>query len=195
MKHFRINLEERADGQTAIEEELTFYASLDSAAPLLKANHIEHQEQWQIKIPKSEDNITGGRMRVRKTTQVSDGEVTYVMTIKIKSENGEKETPTPISSDYFDQFSLMATEGMKKTRYDIPIPGREEIWEVDVFYLPDGKKANWVKIDFEFKSDNREVPPLPEGFMSVIPGNTTNPEEQEFIRKLYSELFLTTKTK
>lgn len=195
MRHKTITFEERDDGKTGIEVERTFYARMENLEPLKKASHVEHQEQWQVKIPKTETSINGGRLRVRKTTEEGSGETSYVMTMKIKAENGEQETPTPVSKDFFEQFKSLSQEGMIKTRYDFAIPDREEIWEVDVFYLPNGKKANWVKIDFEFKSDNKEIPPLPEGFVDAISGQSTDEEDQKFIRKLYDELFLTNATK
>ena len=188
-------LEEEATGVTSVETEKVFYASIDSGYVLSKAAEKEHQEQYQIVIPKGDLNIQGGRIRVRATTK-DGGETEYVLTIKTKAEDGENETSQLVSKDIFEQVRLLASNGMIKTRYFFPIEGREERWEVDVFKIQEGyhkdKQANWCKIDYEFiDKTNREIPPFPDGFSDIIAGDTVDPEEKEFIRSLYEDIFIT----
>lgn len=190
-----LSTEERIDGLTEVEREVTYYACLKSLECLKDASHVEHHTQWQIRLPKADPTDPAARMRVRKTTDTQTNEVSYAMTLKVKGAGGELETPTPISEDYYDQFQLVSQEGMRKTRYTFDIPGRNEKWEIDVFYLPDGGRANWVKIDFEFVDDSREVPELPDYFSEVIPGNARSKEDQDFIRTLYSDLFIINRKK
>ena len=194
-KIMQLSLEEDSSGKTNIEDEKVFYARISSFDVLSKADDKEEQEQYLIHVPKSENNLTGGRLRVRATTN-SEGVTEYVQTIKIKTPTHENETSFLVTKDVFDQFVLMASSGMKKTRYFYNIPGRKEKWEVDVFKLQEGelkgKTANWCKIDFEFVDpENRDVPPLPEGFLDCIAGDTTDPEDKEFIGSLYEHIFLT----
>ena len=195
-KIMQLCLEEASDGVTEIEHEKVFYATIESSAILAKASSKEYQEQYQVDIPKTDFNQQGGRIRVRATTK-DDGNPTYVLTIKIKSSDklSDAETSMITTKDQFDQFKLIATNGMVKTRYVYPIPGQTEVWEVDVFPLQSGsskgKNANWCKIDYEFKDPNkREIPPLPDGFNDVIPGDTQDPEERAFITNLYEKIFL-----
>ncbi len=194
-KILQLSLEEESAGITVVEEEKTFYASIDHFDILLKAVDREYQEQYQVTIPKTDENQNAGRMRVRATTK-NNGETEYVQTLKIKADVGENETSHLVTIDVFKQFKLIATNAMLKTRYTFPIEGRKECWEVDVFKFQDGehkgKVANWCKIDYEFKDPtNREIPPLPEGFSDVIAGDTTDQEEKDFIRSLYEKIFLT----
>lgn len=184
-----ISTEEEATGTTAVEKEKVFYARIESMEPLSNyAATSELQEQWQLRIPKTDNNLSEGRIRVRATTTVSG--IQYVQTIKIPTTNGQDETSFEVTQSVFEQFKKLSNDGMIKRRYFIPIEGREEKWEVDVFNLPNGKTANWVKIDFEFKSETIVEPPrVPEFFIDVIPGSTQDPEEREFISTLYSDVF------
>ena len=189
-KILSLAFEEDSSGQTKVEKEKVFYACISSKEILNKAQRIEFHEQYQIKIPKSDSNKIGGRIRVRSTS-VGSGQTEYVLTTKIKGEEGEHETSVLVTADVFNQFKLLSTEGMVKTRYFYDIPGRKEKWEVDVFLLPNGKTSNWCKIDFEFIDlENTTIPPLPEGFTGVIPGDTVEAADKAFIWKLYEEVFL-----
>lgn len=194
-------LEEIADGTTKVEDEVVLYACVKDMSVLSKAESFEDQEQWEIKIwPTSWPRLPNaykqhrGCVRVRKT--VADGKTQYVQTIKSRKDdsNAKDETSFEVTEDVFDQIKQLSSSGMIKRRYIFPIEGRPEKFEVDVFPLPDGKLANWVKIDLEWAPKSaqflRVIPPLPEGFTDVINGNTKEPEEQEFIQKLYNEVFL-----
>lgn len=193
MKKMILALEEEATGKTVIEQELVYYARLESLDTLKAASGSEEQEQWEIRIPKTEKNLSSGRMRVRKTTK--DGNTEYVITTKIKREDGhEMETSVPSTEDAFTQFKLLSDAGMKKTRYFFPVEGRKEQFEVDVFPLADGKTSNWVKIDFEIIDDST-VAPLPEGFLDAISSKSPEKEDKDFIWNLYEKVILVSATR
>jgi CYTH domain-containing protein len=194
MKHILMAtaLEELANGDTVIEDELVFYARLESLGALKNALAVESHEQWEIKCYGNVKSIEPmGCIRVRKTT--IGEQVEYVQTVKTKRPDGAKnETGFAVTESVFDQFKLLATSGMIKKRYTIDIPGRQEKWEVDVFQLKDGRSANWVKIDLEWKqAPDRTIPELPQGFEDVILPSDRSEETREFINTLYKEVFLT----
>lgn len=188
----KLALEEDSSGKTKLEKELVFYARIESPEVFKKANQAltEFQKQFELRIPKSEDNLSAGRIRVRATS-LDNGIFEYVQTTKIKTEGGENETSVKVTEDVFEQFKLLANAGMVKTRYIYDIPDRQEKWEVDVFRLESGALANWVKIDFEFiDMENKTVPELPEGFLDIIPSTSRSKEDQDFIYDLYEKVFL-----
>lgn len=188
----KLALEEDSSGKTKLEKELVFYARIESSEVFKKANQAltEFQKQFELRIPKSEDNLSAGRIRVRATS-LDNGIFEYVQTTKIKTEGGENETSVKVTEDVFEQFKLLANAGMVKTRYIYDIPDRQEKWEVDVFRLESGALANWVKIDFEFiDMENKAVPELPEGFLDIIPSTSKSKEDQDFIYDLYEKVFL-----
>ena len=188
-KFMNISMEETATGKTVVENEKVFYGEIIAPTFLLSAESVEEQEQHQITIEKSDTNL-GGRIRVRATRVLNSSKIEYVQTVKVKMQDGSlNETSIPVSEDIFKQFSLLSNNGMKKTRYIIPIKDRLEKWEIDIFNLPDGSKANWCKIDLEFVSDNTTIPDFPLGFREIIDGDTTDEDDKQFIRKLYTELF------
>lgn len=189
MKSFlSIANEEQSTGITQIEREVVYYARLTDASFLKKASSFEQHEQWQLRIPKTKDNLSDGRMRVRKTT-FPDGKVEYVQTLKLKTYEGEQETSVPVTEDVFSQFKKLSDDGMVKTRYVFDIDGREEKWEVDVFRVPNGKNASWCKIDYEFVTD-APPPELPSVFEDAISNQTTDSVEKAFIATLYSDLYI-----
>ena len=81
-----LNLEERSDGQAGLEKEYVYYARLEDVKVLATATHVEHHEQWEIRIPKTDKNASAMRVRVRKTTDPKspDSAPEYVETKKIK---------------------------------------------------------------------------------------------------------------
>lgn len=183
-----LSQEEQSTGVTQIEREVVFYARLMDASFLKTASSFEHQEQWQVRIPKTANNLSEGRMRVRKTT-TADGKVEYVQTLKLRIKEGEQETSVLVTEDIFEQFKQLSEDGMVKTRYVFDIEGREEKWEVDVFKVPNGNAARWCKIDYEFITDT-PPPELPSVFEDAVCNQTTDPAERELIAKLYSELYI-----
>lgn len=190
-KLFTLALEDDTSGNTQIEKELTFYARIESIAPLMAAaESIVSQDQFQVFMKASGDKKPA-RLRVRATKEHDKTEVEFTQTLKVpRASGGDDETTILISEDFFNEFKKMADSHMEKDRYVIMIPDRVEKWEVDVFYTEDGKPYNWVKVDFEFKSDNSDVPQLPDYLEEVIDGRTTDPKERAFIDELYEKVFL-----
>jgi hypothetical protein len=78
-------LEEASDGKANKEIEKVFYGKLNdlSALNALKGTTIEHHEQWEIDVQRSEHNAGSGKIRIRKTT-FADDRVEYVITTKVK---------------------------------------------------------------------------------------------------------------
>lgn len=208
LKQLLIALEEQATGRATAEQEYVFYAKLSDPSILAKASHAEHHEQWNLKVDKTADNYCSGRIRIRKTEE--NGKVTYVQTTKtpMKPPAGESnlsgvtvpdasqnmlEVGIEVTEDAFKQFKMIADQGMIKTRYTFPIEGTELKFEVDVFHLPSGEKAQWVKIDLEVDQPLESIPPLPEGFSEAILNQKDDQtdEEKQLIRNLYDTVFLT----
>lgn len=202
MRLLKLALEERSDGTALRETEFTFYGKLDDITQLHQARSMEHQEQWEVNIAKTDTNGGKGRIRVRKT--VEEGKSPdYVITVKttLEGTNDEMETPSPTTVDMFDQFKIMSEAGMIKDRYFFPIEGTELVWEVDMFLLPgaapgSGNYAPWCKIDLEVPSRNLRIPTLPMHFTETIMAQESNrtPEEKTHIAQLYEQFFLTKNT-
>lgn len=188
-----VSMEDNASGKAEVELEKVFYAKLLDRNLLSTAREVEHHEQWEIKIPKTDENGGSGRMRVRKTTK-PNAEPEYVLTIKTKHYlGGESEVGNPSSEDAFKQFKLMSPRGMIKTRYVFDIPNLVEKWEVDVFTYPDGSPCDWCKIDLELKTDIRGVPPFPKGLFdetSVLTNGDRNMNAAIIIQELYDTVFI-----
>ncbi|MDD2879755.1 MAG: hypothetical protein PHQ58_04915 [Rhodoferax sp.] len=193
LSFFNVATEDNATGKAEIELEMVFYAKLLDRNLLATAKETEHHEQWEIKIPKTDETASSGRMRVRKTTK-PNSEPEYVLTIKTKHYlGGETEVGNPSSEDAFKQFKAMSPRGMNKTRYVFDIPNRVEKWEVDIFDNPDGTPCDWCKIDLELKSNIREVPAFPVGLFderSVITNNDRSVESHMKIQELYDTVFI-----
>lgn len=208
LKELLIALEEQATGKANHEREYVFYAKLTDPSILEKASHVEEQEQWSIKIDKTDKNYCSGQIRIRRTDD--NGKVSYVQTVKtpikpLQGDTGQSDTSVAdasqnmlevaidASEDAFKQFKLIADQGMIKTRYTFPIEGTDLKFEVDVFHLANGEKSQWVKIDLEVDKPLESVPALPEGFSEVIYNQKDDQtdEEKQLIRSLYENVFLT----
>jgi CYTH domain-containing protein len=178
------------DGKKFIEKEYVLYAKIENADILKSASNSIEQEQWEVKIPKVFENASGGRIRIRKT--VKENNVSYIQTTKTKVDTGEMEVELLTTEDAFNQFKLLATSGMYKTRYFFPIENTNLKWEVDVFTLENGEQSRWVKIDLEVTDDTNIIPELPAGFSHVIKNQKSKQtdEEKKIIRDLYSRVFL-----
>lgn len=208
IKDYQLSMEDDSTGVTSKEIEYVYYAKLTDPSILDKATMVEDQEQWNIKVPKTDKNAAEGRIRVRKTTKGNT--VQYVMTMKVESQalgavntqnntsvvtasQSMREVGLEASEDAFEMFKLISDNGMIKTRYSLPVEGTDLVFEVDRFVLPNGEYSNWVKIDLEVKGSLDELPKLPDGFSDVIynqKDKQTN-GEKELIWKLYEEVFLT----
>ena len=208
LKQLLIAFEEQATGKASFEREYVFYAKLTDSSILEHATHKEEQEQWSIKIDKTDKNHCSGQIRIRRTDD--NGKVSYVQTVKTPVKPLERdpestdtsvadasqnmlEVATESSEDAFKQFKLIADNGMIKTRYSFPIEGTTLKFEVDVFHLPNGEKSQWVKIDLEVNEPLESIPPLPEGFSEAIMNQKDDQtdEERQLIRSLYETAFLT----
>lgn len=208
LKQILIALEEQATGKANFEKEYVFYAKLTDPSILEKASHVEQQQQWSIKIDKTDKNYCSGQIRIRRTDD--NGKVSYVQTVKtpikpLQGDTGQSDTSVAdasqnmlevaidASEDAFKQFKLIADQGMIKTRYTFPIEGTELKFEVDVFHLANGEKSQWVKIDLEVDRPLESIPPLPEGFSEAILNQKYDQtdEEKQLIRSLYENVFLT----
>lgn len=207
LKQLLIALEEQATGKMNFEKEYVFYAKLTDSSILEQASHKEEQEQWTLKIDKTDKNHCSGQIRIRRTDD--NGKVSYVQTVKtpMKSLEGDSarsdatvpdasqnmlEVAIDASEDAFKQFKMIADQGMIKTRYTFPIEGTELKFEVDVFHLANGEKSQWVKIDLEVDKPLESVPALPEGFSDVIYNQKDDQtdEEKKLIWSLYENVFL-----
>lgn len=187
-------MEEVADGKAFIEKEFTFYARLPNQDELLKASSKEHQEQWELKVDKSEENASKGSLRVRKT--VEDGkEPYYVLTTKIPvpGTDDKIEVPVPTTIEQFEAFRYMSDRGMLKDRFFFPVDGSDLVWEVDMFIRPEGGYFEWCKIDLEVGDRGEQIPPFPIEFADIIMNQNgkRTPEEEQRVGALYQVEFLT----
>jgi hypothetical protein len=191
-------MEEIANGQPVKEIEHTIYAKVVSPSELERAASKENQEQWEIRVPKTDGNAGDGSMRVRKTWQ--DGkeeEATYVRTSKVKmNDQGDKiELPMPSNKDEFTVFKFLGSNGMRKVRFVFPIIGTNLKWEIDMFPKPDGEGFHeWCKIDLEVKDRNQPIPEFPIALTDVILpegyGRPTGGNEEGQVRALYDQFFM-----
>ena len=190
------------DGKTFAEKERVIYARISDFEQLKKAKSADHQEQWGLKIAKSDENFAEGQVRVRAVTPLAlnGGEAApkptagaqYVFTVKAKQGMGQNlETPIPATADAFEVFKRICENGMIKDRYHFPVEGTDLVYEVDAFLKDDGSYHEWVKIDLETKDMGAELPPLPIVVEEQILDNTDDAAEKAKIKELYSTIFLT----
>lgn len=204
----KYSLEGVADGESRIERELVYHAILEDTSVLEKAVKKEVQEQWEIKIEKTEPsivprNLAGGRMRVRK---INDGEK-YIFCSKTKDGDHQAEVELESTEDQFNQFVSMSTGGMLKTRYYFPINGTEGsfpdgefdgkiVWEIDVFKSHPAAEdvVEWVKIDLELPENwNQRRPfffPFKTKQMIKSQYGERTEEEEAIVSKLYEVDFM-----
>lgn len=176
--------------KTILEQEYVFYVRITNFKQLENAAHAEKHEQWQIKIPSTDENAGSGSIRARKVTS-ADGTISYELTTKSKAKKGNIETTIPATEENFTQIAFMANSGMRKDRYTFPIPNSDLSFEVDVF--PDGKAGyyTWAKIDLEVKSPLSSFPELPIQVEEIItPQDAETPEGQEEVSRLFDTFFL-----
>lgn len=176
--------------KTILEQEYVFYVRITNFKQLENAAHAEKHEQWQIKIPSTDDNAGSGSIRARKVTSADDT-ISYELTTKSKTKKGNIETTVPATEENFTQIAFMANSGMRKDRYTFPIPNSDLSFEVDVF--PDGKAGyyTWAKIDLEVKSPLSSFPELPIQVEEIItPQDAETPEGQEEVSRLFDTFFL-----
>ena len=189
----KLGVEEHSDGKAFKEPELVFYCCINDFTVLEEAKAtMESHEQWELKVHPSEKRFAEGRIRIRKTTK--DEQVDFVQTTKTKLQGIDISVPIPISEDGFRQFQYICESGMIKDRYVFPIASTGLNWEVDMYPIRNSKgktKYNeWCRIELENYKPGSPIPPLPFSVIKVIPGTTTNTDEQAFIRDLFDKVFL-----
>lgn len=195
------NEAEDVSGRTSAEIERVVYVRVKDFKFLDNATGADRQEQWSIKIPKTEENAGSGSLRVRKIINLREpgAAVQYVMASKldIGSMGASAETPEPSTADQFNIFKYLANKGMLKDRYYYPIEGTDLMWEVDCFPKPGELYHDWVKIDLEKWPRGKELPALPMEFIEMFDGSEgmTTPETDSKIKELYETMFLTANTK
>lgn len=198
----RAALEESSDGKLNEEIEKVFYCRLDAkdVELLNQAAGYEDHLQWEIDIPRNEDNAAAGRLRVRMTV-TPDAKVDYVLTSKIKmkgmssEDHANLEVSTPSSEAQYKQFQLLAGKGMIKRRFFFPVPNSDLVWEVDVFPSQDKSQGGfclWLKLDLELTQPRQQVPAFPLPFVEVIGNEAERTEQQdEIVKWLYDNEYLT----
>lgn len=150
-----------------VEYEIEIYLEgldIDTVASI--ATSVEEQEQWGVFVPKCDENVASGSIRVRKTMSVEGGEK-YVQTVKTTSNEavGQLEHEVEVDKALFNQLSQLADQGLAKTRFTVPYVspnGHELVIEVDVFRNAKGSIVPWTKLDIE----------LPQGVTYVDTGIT-----------------------
>ena len=187
-----LGLEELADGIKRPEVEKCFVARIQDASLFKRAIRVEYHEQYGLDLPA--EPLKRLVMRVRKT--IENGQESCVLTFKPTEQgaNHPSEIAVPASTAVLELLkTLKASSGMKKTRYVIVADeAAQEVWEIDVFTLPDGSAARWCKVDFEFKGDmTKSLPPFPSELVDVIDIKTTNPEDKAFVDELFKTVFST----
>lgn len=190
------NEAEDTSGRTAAEIERVVYARVTSFDFLERAMGAERQEQWSIKIPKTDENAGSGSIRVRKVTNLREpgAAVQFILTSKldIGKMGNCAETSEQSSADQFNIFKYMANKGMMKDRYTFAIEGSDRVWEVDCFQKPGALYFEWIKIDLEDWPAGKELPQLPFATAETVDGDKTNQTEETKakISRLYEEIFL-----
>lgn len=167
------------NGVKHIEREVTMYVLLNDLQDVKElAESSETHEQWNVKT--DDENI---RMRIRLTDDVE-----YSATTKEKTKNNFEtiETEQIVSKDFFEALKKMSKDGYQKTRYNIPIPDRKTIWEVDVFKKKNGDFSLWVKVDYEFERGDDIVPHLPFTYKEIIIPDI-QPGHENTIDQLWNE--------
>ena len=195
-----LSMEDVDNGKIFKEHEHEIYVLIEDFDQLKEAKSVDRQEQWTLKVAKTDKNGARGNIRIRKITKrppygeeaTADAPVQYVYNIKANMADGSRlEVPLPASEDSFKVFKALAENGMIKDRYHFPDKESGLVFEVDMFLDPEGNYYPWAKIDIEVKDINAEVPPLPILVKEKIMGDTKDPAEKERITELYDKYFLT----
>uniref|UniRef100_A0AAU7PFA5 Uncharacterized protein n=1 Tax=Burkholderia phage vB_BgluM-SURPRISE13 TaxID=3159457 RepID=A0AAU7PFA5_9VIRU len=200
LKGLKSNEAEDVSGRTSAEIERVIYVRVKDFGWLERATAAERQEQWSIKIPKTEANAGAGSIRVRKSINLREpgAAVSYVLTTKLEIGNRGScaETPEQSSLDQFNVFKYLADKGMLKDRYYFNIEASDLQWEVDCFPKPGEMYHDWVKIDLESWPRGKELPSLPMEFTELLDGSEglQSPESEQKIAQLYETMFLTKNT-
>lgn len=191
------NEAEDMSGRTSAEVERVLYARLADFEFLKGSNGADHQEQWSVKVPKTDENAGSGSIRVRKSINLREpsAPIQYVLATKLDIGNrgSSAETPEPSTSDQFKIFKYMGNKGMIKDRYYFDIPNSDLKWEVDCFPKEGGLYHEWVKIDLEKWPRGKALPQLPMDTLEIIDGSPgyLSDENKAKVSELYETIFLT----
>lgn len=165
-----------------VEMEYTFYGRVRDLRNLYKlAIRSERQEQWQTPLGLDK----GVKARIRKT---NDSEYTLTTKEKNMAGKGSLENTAIITEGLYNSLKKVSENGYIKTRYVIPIPGTNLLWEVDVFKNNQGQDSDWVKIDLEVPAIDTALPKdLPVPFIEFIShqSKSLTPEEKAKIDELW----------
>lgn len=176
------------DGESKVEREYEIYGRLVDMEGLKHADSTEKQEQWGLVIEKTDQNSAFGTIRVRS---INDGE-RYVLTSKIKHQDGNEEVEEETSSARFEQFRRLASTGLKKIRHMFKVSD-DLTFEVDVFLDNNDNPQPWVKIDLEVPDgfNIEDFPDLPIDLHDarVIRPGLKNDEDLQYVRALFDEFF------
>lgn len=216
-QEIKLALEGMVDGKLKREFEHVWFAEMkgDIHFPgLKKAASWEYQEQWEVRVDKSELIPASGQVRVRMVCQGGDsfmdlGEPQYIFTVKVKgADGGQYEAEQEISADIFKTFKWLAGRGMEKDRYYFPSEGK--MFELDMYLLPGlaqgrlkgmknrGRDYNpWGKIDFEYDDPNAPIPAIPfeADCVQIIDGGSPHrkvaktAEQNKILDRLFKEVF------
>ncbi len=199
MKHLKkaissinIAMEELSDGVTRVEKEHVFYGRIVDFDQLKKAAEVIKQEQWTIKVAKTDNNLSKGQLRVRKN--IEGNETSYVFTLKtFRSDDSRLEVSMDGSADAFEVFRMLSDSGMIKHRYVFPVEGSSLKFEIDVFLKPDGTYHSWCKVDVEVEDMSIPLPAFPITLANVIreTGDSMPEEQRKIVTDLYDQYFLT----
>lgn len=194
----------------SLEQEYVFFYKLTDLSQLFKASSIIEQEQYEIALPDQGEDKPRGWIRVRcegekgadqPAGESGDGKH-YSLTLKVSTpgQHGREEFTLSATKEIFDGYKVLCASGMKKTRFCFPIQGTEGrgpndgplVWEIDVFDDPSTDGAcPWVKVDLEFKGELGEMPAFPLSYSKRIVNqwDKRTPDEQEFIKQLYGNVY------
>lgn len=171
-------------GKAVREKEHVVFARLLNFAQLKKAKRAEKQTQYIIEAPKTEENVTGGSIRIREIIKGKNGEPKYLLTTKAKVQEGKIEVTVPTTKQNFIQFGTMCNVSMVKHRYFFPIEGTEFEWTIDCVPDGNGGYCPWVRCEIEVSDLSAKVPELPlETEELILPPEMSEITEEEFDAK------------
>lgn len=184
-------MEELDDGQVRVEREHVFYGRIADFEQLKSASECIKQEQWQVRVNKTDANLARGMIRSRKN--LVDQDVEYVLTFKTFTDSEDRlEVTVEGSAGTHEIFKRLSDCGMIKHRYIFPVADSDVKFEVDVFMKPDGTYHHWCKIDLEVKDLSVPLPAFPITVVDVIKeGANLTPEQRNQVTELYDKYFLT----
>lgn len=157
---------EDTSGQQEQEVEHVFYGRIadpKALAALANQPYVEKclQQQFQAKLDLGDNNSESSTvLRVRKVNKDK-----FVITRKVRSpdQKGNAEVTHEINEELFNFLRETIGQGIYKMRYTIaPDSFNGKKLELDVFLDAQGHPLNgYAKYDFEVKSADEPMPPLP----------------------------------